>query len=152
MAIVVGEDRLLAAPTVQSAFRDHARITFGGTTSEAEARELAAAIGASGIERIVFPKAVVLSAAEGARQLVGEAPAVPSPIPLTPGEERWAQVTVCVDEQGVVKDVKVLEGTAPEAAQQIAGPIRSWRYRPYLKGGKAVPFCYAMRLQGEQAR
>jgi beta-lactamase regulating signal transducer with metallopeptidase domain len=147
LLVVAGDDRVLAAPTVQSALSDRGRISFGGDTSEAEARELAAAIGATGIERIVFPRQVILSAAEGAGQLVDE-PRIHSRIPLTPGESRWIGMTICVDESGAVTDVKILGGTALEDTHQITTAVKSWRFRPYLKDGKPAPFCYPMRVQG----
>jgi beta-lactamase regulating signal transducer with metallopeptidase domain len=54
LALVAGEDRLLAAPMVRSTVRERAVITFGAST-EAEARALAESLGVRG-GPVVFPK------------------------------------------------------------------------------------------------
>ena len=54
MALVAGEERLLAAPAIRSAITDRGQITFGDTT-EAEAQALADALGVRG-GPVVFPR------------------------------------------------------------------------------------------------
>jgi len=44
-----------------------------------------------------------------------------------------------VDENGKVTDAKVVEGNAALAESAISA-VKQWRYRPYLRDGKAMPF------------
>jgi hypothetical protein len=145
LLVVAGDQHVMAAPTVQSPLRDRGRITFGADTTEAQARELAAAIGAVGAEQIVFPRHVVLPTPEGARLLLGE-PVIPSRIPLTAGESRWAGMSICVDQAGLVTKAEVLDGNTLEAVEQLTDAVKTWRYRPYVKDGKPTPFCYSTRV------
>jgi beta-lactamase regulating signal transducer with metallopeptidase domain len=147
LAVVAGEDRLLSTPVVQSPLSDRGRITFGNGT-EAEARALADALGVRG-GPVKFPEHEILSAKEASQLMIGE-PRIPSSIPLLPGESRWAAFSICVDRQGAVSKVTFVQGNAPEDLGQFESAVRTFRYRPYEKDGVAVPFCYVMRVEGQQ--
>ena len=153
LGVLVGADRLLSAPMIQSPISERGRITFGAETAdspdpEAQARALAAALGVTG-GPVEYPDQVVLSAAEAARLMIGE-PRIHSAIPLAPGETRWALFRICVDTAGQVDDVERLSGSAPEEGRPFVSAARGWRYRPHQKDGAPVPFCYLLRVQGQQ--
>ena len=44
-----------------------------------------------------------------------------------------------VSETGVVEGVRLVEGNPALAAAAI-GSVKQWRYRPYVRNGKARPF------------
>ena len=44
-----------------------------------------------------------------------------------------------VDENGQVADAQVVEGDAALAAAAVSA-VKQWKYRPYLRDGKARPF------------
>src|SRR4051794_12506159 len=55
MAIVVGDDRLLAAPQVESPFSERFQLFFNGSISAEEVRTLTTALGVAGAENIHAP-------------------------------------------------------------------------------------------------
>jgi protein TonB len=44
-----------------------------------------------------------------------------------------------VDENGKVEGVRLVEGNATLATAAIKA-VKQWRYRPYLRDGRALPF------------
>jgi hypothetical protein len=98
-------------------------------------------------------------------------PAVPAP----PTEERWVPpgeardlrvydvyptmphsmwqgrryavaVDICVSDHGSVSDVTVRGGAAPAMDSVLRDAVQTWRYRPRLVAGRAVPFCHEMNI------
>jgi hypothetical protein len=59
---------------------------------------------------------------------------------------RVFQLKVYVSEVGGVTRVLVFKGEEPEMNREVVSRIERWRYQPHLVGGKAVPFCFMMRL------
>jgi len=81
--------------------------------------------------------AIILSSKGAEKRLVQSAP------PKYPVEARSAQGTVVlkavVDANGKVEGLRLVEGNATLAAAAIQA-VKQWRYRPYLREGKAQAF------------
>ena len=81
--------------------------------------------------------AIILSSKGAEKRLVQSVP------PKYPGEARSAQGTVVlkavVDANGKVEGLRLVEGNATLAAAAIQA-VKQWRYRPYLRDGKAQAF------------
>jgi hypothetical protein len=97
----------------------------------------------------------------------------PSPAPaerwVPPGEARdlrlydvypvmpqsvWARaaryavnLAICVSNDGAVSDVTVRGGGGPGVETVLRDAIQTWRYRPRMVAGVAVPFCHQMNIQ-----
>ena len=54
-----------------------------------------------------------------------------------------------VDENGNVKDARMVKGDPALAASAISA-IKLWRYRPYIRDGKALPFQTIVILDSQQ--
>ena len=62
------------------------------------------------------------------------------PAGTRPGEVQGTMVLKAViDENGNVSGAKVIEGN-PVLADAAINAVKQWRYRPYLRDGKAQPF------------
>jgi len=81
--------------------------------------------------------AIILSSKGAEKRLVQSAP------PKYPVEARSAQGTVVlkavVDETGKVEGLRLVEGNATLATAAIQA-VKQWRYRPYVRDGKAQAF------------
>jgi protein TonB len=81
--------------------------------------------------------AIILSSKGAEKRLVQSVP------PKYPVEARSAQGTVVlkavVDANGKVEGLRLVEGNATLAAAAIQA-VKQWRYRPYLRDGKAQAF------------
>jgi hypothetical protein len=77
--------------------------------------------------------------------LACEPPALP-PAWAHAGIDQHVLARVCVGADGLVRDVRVLQGISPAADDAVAGKLRAWRYQPYLVQGRPVPFCYTTRI------
>jgi TonB family protein len=83
--------------------------------------------------------AVILSSKGAERRLDHSVPPK-YPVEAQPGETQGTVVLkVVVDENGKVQDLRLVEGNATQAAAAIEA-VKQWRYRPYVRDGKAVPF------------
>lgn len=51
---------------------------------------------------------------------------------------------LCIDERGAVSSVVLTKSVIPKMTGPIEKALRSWRYRPYRRGGEAVPACFAL--------
>lgn len=81
-----------------------------------------------------------------ARQcLACEPPALP-PAWITAGMDQRVLARVCVGADGVVEEVRVLQGVSPAADESVARTLRAWRFSPYRVQGRPVPFCYTTRI------
>jgi protein TonB len=83
--------------------------------------------------------AIILSSKGAEKRLAHSVP--PSyPVDAAAGD---AQGTVVlkeiVDENGVVKGIRLVEGN-PALANAAMQAVRQWRYRPYVRDGKTLPF------------
>ncbi|HSD88466.1 MAG TPA: protein kinase [Kofleriaceae bacterium] len=52
---------------------------------------------------------------------------------------------MCIDEQGKVSSVKIKQ-SPPEIANDLQRALSSWRYKPYMKGDKAVSVCFLLQI------
>jgi periplasmic protein TonB len=81
---------------------------------------------------------VIILSSKGAEQRLAQS--VP---PQYPVEARAAEGTIVlkevVDEHGKVEDVRLVEGN-PTLATAAIKAVKQWRYRPYIRDGKAQPF------------
>ncbi|HEX5059890.1 MAG TPA: protein kinase [Kofleriaceae bacterium] len=50
---------------------------------------------------------------------------------------------LCIDESGHVSSVKIVKGNL-EIASQLEDALSSWRYKPFLRDGKAIPVCFLL--------
>jgi TonB family protein len=65
-----------------------------------------------------------------------------------PGRSYWGLFKACVSETGATSGVEVLHSTDNEALDaRWTETIRGWSYQPYRVYGRAVAFCYPMRLE-----
>jgi serine/threonine protein kinase len=55
-------------------------------------------------------------------------------------------VKMCIDDSGKVISAKIVK-TSPDMPSDLVGALQQWRYKPYLKDGKAQPVCFALSLR-----
>jgi TonB family protein len=58
-----------------------------------------------------------------------------------------AIVRLCVSAEGNVTSVQIQRGAGPAIDSQIPSVMGRWRYRPLIRDGQPVPFCYAVNYQ-----
>ncbi|HET9954386.1 MAG TPA: TonB family protein [Polyangiaceae bacterium] len=56
-------------------------------------------------------------------------------------------VRICVSKQGNVTGVSIVKPGLGVIDQQLPTVIRRWRYRPIMKNGEPIEFCYVMRYE-----
>ena len=85
-------------------------------------------------------KSVIILSSKGAEKRLAHSVAPKYPVEENSGD---AQGTVVlkevVDENGKVESVRLVEGNAALATAAI-NAVKQWRYRPYVRDGKAQPF------------
>jgi hypothetical protein len=59
----------------------------------------------------------------------------------------WGLFKVCVDTDGGVYDVQQLKSAHPTVDPHWQALALTWKHKPYLIQGEAVPYCYPMRLE-----
>lgn len=65
-----------------------------------------------------------------------------------PGALYWGLFKTCVSTSGQVTSVTALRSTrVPAIDADWQATIKSWPHRPYEQDGKAVPFCYPLRVE-----
>ena len=63
------------------------------------------------------------------------------------GKRRYAlDAEVCVSARGEVSRVIVRDSTTPGLDRYVVSAIQSWRYRPRVVAGSALPFCHPIRI------
>jgi len=80
--------------------------------------------------------AIILSSKGAENRL---AHSVPPKYPAEAHAEGTVVLKTVVDETGRVEGVRLVEGNATLAAAAIEA-VKQWRYRPYVRDGKALPF------------
>jgi TonB family protein len=58
-----------------------------------------------------------------------------------------ASVAICVNAAGNVSSVKIIDSADSAIDRPISSTIARWRYQPMMENGRAVPFCYPLRIQ-----
>ncbi|HEY8947044.1 MAG TPA: protein kinase, partial [Polyangiaceae bacterium] len=56
-------------------------------------------------------------------------------------------VAICVSAAGNVTSVKIIDSADPAIDRPVSSTIARWRYQPMMENGRAVPFCYPLRIQ-----
>jgi hypothetical protein len=74
-----------------------------------------------------------------------EFPPLPAPLRVA-GARHLAQLQICVSAAGAVSALTVAPGVAPPLVTVLTAAVRRWRYRAYMIGGVAVPFCHTMSV------
>jgi hypothetical protein len=64
-----------------------------------------------------------------------------------PGMVVWGLFKMCVDSKGEVIDVFIIKSADLLVDADWVTLLRTWRHRPYLINGVAVPYCYPLRLE-----
>jgi TonB family protein len=83
--------------------------------------------------------AIVLSS-KGAETRLAQSVPPKYPVEASSGEaEGTVLLKEVVDENGKVEGVRLIEGNATLATAAIKA-VKKWRYRPYIRDGKAEPF------------
>jgi periplasmic protein TonB len=122
------------APTAPVATKPEANKT---SDKPADSKKNAAAATPSDTQLPGENSAIILSSKGAEKRLVQSVP------PKYPVEARSAQGTVVlkavVDANGKVEGLRLVEGNATLAAAAIQA-VKQWRYRPYLRDGKAQAF------------
>jgi len=83
--------------------------------------------------------AVVLSSKGAESRLIHSVPPSYKAAAGSNGAEVTVVLKAVVDENGKVTDAQVVEGNAALRESAVTA-VKQWRYRPYLRDGKAVPF------------
>jgi periplasmic protein TonB len=127
------------------------------TPGAAAPANVPAPLASSATKPVVLPAATASAAATSDAQLPGEktaiilsskgaekrlAHSVPPKYPAEAGSADTQGTVVLktvVDEEGKVDGVRLVEGNATLAPAAIQA-VKQWRYRPYMRDGKALPF------------
>jgi TonB family protein len=121
----------MTSPTAPTAGTDHS------TASEPQ-RKLAVPLAAGG-DLPGAKNAVILSSKGAEKRLLRRVmPVVPAEA-RAPSTEATVVLKTMVDENGAVQSVQALEGNSALAVAAMDA-VRQWRYKPYIRDGKALPF------------
>ena len=82
---------------------------------------------------------VVLSSKGAERRLIHRVQPANSPEVRSQGIEGTVILRATVNESGAVEGVRLVEGN-PALADPAISAVKQWRYKPYLRDGKARPF------------
>jgi periplasmic protein TonB len=107
--------------------------------SPTDSKKTEAAAASSDSELSGDEGAVVLSSKGAEKRLVH---LVPPTLPVgasAPGLEGTVVLKTVVDDSGKVETVRLVEGN-PALADAAIHAVKQWRYRPYVRNGKSVPF------------
>jgi periplasmic protein TonB len=63
------------------------------------------------------------------------------------GDEYFATISICVNANGTVQNVRILKPSIPVIDAQIPQVIPRWKYKPYLVDGQPTGFCYNMNYR-----
>jgi protein TonB len=64
-----------------------------------------------------------------------------------PGAVYRLLIKVCVSTAGNVDKLTIMKGSDPLADAEALRVIKTWRFRPFLFNGTAVPFCYPQAVE-----
>jgi len=94
--------------------------------------------------------AIILSSKGAEKRLMRSVPPKYPAAARTTGADGTVVLKEIVDENGKVEGVRLVEGDATLAAAAIQA-VKQWRYRPYLRNGKALPFQTVVIVDFQQA-
>ncbi|MFZ1916970.1 MAG: TonB family protein [Terriglobales bacterium] len=84
-------------------------------------------------------KAVVLSSTGAEKRLIHSVPPTYPASVRSGGAEGPVLLKAVIDEDGKVSSAQVVQGNAALADSAVKA-VKQWRYRPYIRDGKVVPF------------
>ena len=82
---------------------------------------------------------VILSSKGAEKRLLRRVPPVPSPAVRAQSAEATVVLKAVIDERGAVKALQLVEGDTALADAAMKA-VKQWRYKPYIRDGKALPF------------
>ena len=94
-----------------------------------------------------------ISPAEGAAHLISDMNAPENALTLPPahnvaGAQYVGRYRVCVDEAGRVQSVTPIQSSGAPAVDDLwTETMRRWRFRPWVREGRALAFCYPQRIE-----
>lgn len=89
------------------------------------------------------PKTTPVVAATAVTKVSGEIPALRGGGGESSGD---VLAKMCIDEQGKVSSVTIKKSPA-DIAIELQRALQSWRYKPYVKGDKPSPVCFALQMR-----
>jgi TonB family protein len=107
------------------------------TTASADSRAVLAA--SSDVEHPGEKAAVILSSKGAEKRLTHSVRATYPAAARSTGAEGTVVVKTVVDERGSVAAAQAVEGN-PALARAAVAAVKQWRYRPYVRDGKTLPF------------
>jgi protein TonB len=84
-------------------------------------------------------EAVILSSKGAERRLIHRVEPSYPPEVRSRGVEGTVVLKMSVNESGTVEEVRLVEGN-PALAEPAISAVKQWRYKPYVRDGKAKPF------------
>jgi len=102
-----------------------------------ETKNIAAAM--SAVELPGEKSAIILSSKGAEKRLIHSVRATYPAAARSTGGDGTVVLKAVVDENGNVSDARAVEGN-PALATAAMKAVKQWRYRPYLRDGKALPF------------
>ena len=128
-----------AAPVVSKPEPDKSSETKPSETKASDSKKDAIVVTSSGAQLPGESSAIILSS-KGAENRLAYSVAPKYPVEARSGAaEGTVVLKEVVDENGKVEGVRLVEGNAVLAAAAI-NAVKQWRYRPYVRDGKAQPF------------
>ena len=110
-----------------------------GATRPSDSKKDAAAATSSNVQLPGENSAIILSS-KGAEKRLAHSVAPKYPVEArSGGAEGTVVLKAVVDENGKVDGLRLIEGNATLATAAIQA-VKQWRYRPYVRDGKAQPF------------
>jgi hypothetical protein len=97
----------------------------------------------------VVPTALIAPEEARALRVYDVFPSLPEHPDLT-GTDYAVQLEICVTTGGLVGGIKMNGGIPPAMEAGLRHAILTWRYRPRLVDGMAVPFCHRMLVSYER--
>jgi TonB family protein len=107
--------------------------------SPADSTKTAAAAASLDSELPAHEGVVILSSKGAEKRLVHVVPPAFPNRASAPALEGTIILKTVVDDSGKVKSVRLLEGN-PALADAAIHAVKQWRYRPYVRNGKSLPF------------
>jgi protein TonB len=126
-----------AKPTASGPDKPSTAPASASLQNVSETKNIAAAI--SAVELPGEKSAIILSSKGAEKRLIHSVRATYPAAARTAGGDGTVVIKAVVDENGNVSDARAVEGN-PILATAAMKAVKQWRYRPYLRDGKALPF------------
>jgi TonB family protein len=116
-----------------------ASTTIAKPQTPAESKEIDTPAAPSAAELPGEKTAIILSSQGAEKRLLRHVSPVYPPAARKGGVEGTVVLKTVVSAAGVVEGVRLVEGN-PALATTAISTVKQWRYRPYVRDGKALPF------------